>query len=684
MTLPSPLTRYLALVTLVGLLVLANLAPEGIDHLGEGTDVFWVLAGLVALGELLPLRVPRRDAEVTISTAFAFAVLVGFGLPVAALVMALSSAASDVVRRRSALRLAFNVGQYTLSLAAAAWVLGFFPDAVNAGNAAQFDAGTLALVLAAGVAFFLVNNTLPGIASALADHEPVLPHLREDVVFQASTAAVLLGLAPMVLVAAHDSLALVPLLFLPLAAIYVGGWQAALNDHGALHDPLTGLPNRALFRVRAEHAIRAREREKRASLAVMVMDLDRFKEVNDRLGHTAGDLLLQAIALRLRSIVRSDATVARLGGDEFAVVLPRVQGRAEAMTVAERMTGALADPFVLGGVTLETGGSTGVAFWPEHGEDVDSLIHSADVAMYQAKQAGDDYRSHEEGATRSAGRSERFGSELRRAIDRGDLELWFQPQIELPHRTPVAVEALVRWRHPDLGLLPPSEFMGFAETTGLIRPLSTWVLNTALDQARAWRRAGLELDVAVNLSVGDLLDTELPDQVMAALERAELSPSNLTLEITESSSFVESERAVDAARRLSASGVQISIDDFGSGYSSLGYLRRMPIDELKLDRSFVSDLRLEERDRTIIRSIAELAERLDLRLVAEGVEDELTLSQLAQLGCARVQGFHVAAPMLAPELERWLGSAPVESYGVTSMRSSAGGAIAVPVSDGAR
>jgi diguanylate cyclase (GGDEF)-like protein len=651
---PKPLYRYLAAVSVLGLGVLGIVLPAVIQALEAPRRFYLLFFLLVLLGELLPIKVPRRDAEITTSTTFAFATLLCFGLPAAAVAQATGSLITDVARRRSAWRSAFNVAQYTLSYAAAGMVLTALSDVPQASEI-PFGANDVPAMIAAAVAFFVVNNGLAGAASALADDAPVLLHLRDDLLFQASTAAVLLGLAPIVVVVAHFSVVLIPLMLLPLAAIYIGGWQAALNDHEALHDPRTGLPNRAYFRVLAEQAVRAREREA-GRLALMVLDLDRFKEINDGLGHRIGDELLREIGPRLGCTLSESCTVARLSGDEFAVLLPRVENPSEAVSVAERLTKALHSGFGIEGLDLEVGASIGIACWPEHGEDIDTLMRHADAAMYQAKQTRSGhaiYRSLHGSASRDP---LEMGAELRRAIQSGQLEVHYQPQVQLSSGNVIGVEALARWPHPLRGQVPPADFIPLAEATGLIRTLTMSVLDSALAQWRAWRSAGIDLELAVNLSAGDLLDGSLPAGVQKLLERWAVPPERLTLEVTESTVIADSRGGAEVLACLSALGVRLAIDDFGTGYSSMSYLRTLPVNEVKIDRSFVMALGADRRDRLIVSSVVDLAHRLGLRAVAEGAESARTLEELELIGCDLVQGYELARPLPGGEVEAWMES----------------------------
>jgi diguanylate cyclase (GGDEF)-like protein len=427
------------------------------------------------------------------------------------------------------------------------------------------------------------------------------------------------------------------------------------TQHQALHDSLTGLPNRALFRREVETALAAR-REAALPSAVLLMDLDRFKEVNDTLGHHNGDLLLQAVARRLQSTLRPGDVVARLGGDEFGILLVDAGDHHTIDSLAERMNEALAAPFLVQEMTLEVGASIGIATFPEDGDDVDTLIQRADVAMYVAKSTfrGHEFYSHDQD-TYSPTKLALLG-ELRTAIEDGQLSVAYQPKVEVGSGRIIGAEALVRWNHPRRGFVPPDEFIPVAEHTGLLRPLTMFVLESSLEQCARWRRAGFELDIAVNLSVRNLLDVELPNDVVRLLERFDLPPSALELEITESALLADPIRTNGVLQELHGIGVGISIDDFGTGYSSLSYLRRMPVDELKIDKSFVTDMALDENAALIVRSTIDLGRNLGLRVVAEGVETREVWEQLAALGCHVAQGYFFGRAVAAPQFLRQLAS----------------------------
>jgi diguanylate cyclase (GGDEF)-like protein len=415
-------------------------------------------------------------------------------------------------------------------------------------------------------------------------------------------------------------------------------------EHLANHDTLTGLPNRRLFGSRVEQALH--ERTGDAELAVLLIDLDRFKEINDTLGHASGDELLRSLATRLEEVRRPRDTIARLGGDEFGVLLPQTT-QAETLEVARRTREVIERPVTLSGIPVTVEASVGVARAPEHGDDVETLIQRADVAMYKAKERHAGVEVYDlETDSNDAGRLTLM-TELKGAIERGELFLAYQPKVSASDGAVRGVEALVRWHHPVRGVVPPTEFVPLAERTGLIKPLTRWVLEAALRQCRIWADEGLETAVAVNLTMIDLLDGTLPDEIAVLLEREQLPARCLELEITESTIMADPLHVSEVLGRLSMMGIKLAIDDFGTGYTSLGYLKRLPIDAIKIDRSFVIGMATERGDATIVRSVIDIGRNLGLEIVAEGVESKEIWDQLLRFGCHQVQGYYVARPLPA-------------------------------------
>jgi diguanylate cyclase (GGDEF)-like protein len=420
------------------------------------------------------------------------------------------------------------------------------------------------------------------------------------------------------------------------------------------HDPLTGLPNRGLFQRRAAAAIDAARREG-ASTAIVVADVDRFKEVNDTLGHHNGDALLRRLGDRLAAHVRPGDTVARLGGDEFGLVLPAVSEE-EIRALLARLSTVLEQEVLVGTLPLSAEASFGYAVAPADGTDVDTLLRRADVAMYLAKGSRTGQARYDSGRDHYDAGKLALVAELRRAIETGELVLHYQPKAELRTGRVCAVEALVRWQHPQRGLVPPDAFLPGAEQTGLIEPLTRWVLRTALDQVGAWGTEFAALSMAVNVSARNLARPDFADTVLAALERAEVTPDRLVIEITETALLADPEVAADVLTRLAAAGVRVSVDDFGQGQTSLGYLSTLPLHELKIDKSFVGDLPDNAGHAAIVRSVVELGHNLGLQVVAEGVETRAVVAVLASTGCDIAQGYLLARPMPPGELPAWLAA----------------------------
>jgi diguanylate cyclase (GGDEF)-like protein len=428
--------------------------------------------------------------------------------------------------------------------------------------------------------------------------------------------------------------------------------KAEENERLALHDVLTGLPNRALFHVSVSNAIASAKRDG-SGLAVMLMDLDRFKEVNDTLGHHHGDLLLQQVAWRLQEVLRESDIVARLGGDEFAILLFGLDDSLASVQAAKKVLHALERPFEINELTLDVGGSIGIAMYPENGADAETLLKQADVAMYLAKESHSGYELYT--SQRDAYSPDRLElvAELRGAIENGGCHFVYQPVVDLRDGRVAVFEALVRWHHPRHGFVPPDEFIPIAEHTGMIKPLTTLVLNAALRQCGLWALDGAIHKVSVNISARSLLDVYFPEEIAALLDRWNVPASLLQLEITESSIMADPERSRETVARLSDMGVGLSIDDFGTGYSSLSHLKGLPVREVKIDKSFVMNVADDREDSAIVRSIIELGHNLGLQVVAEGVESRAALDSLVEWGCDLAQGFYLSRPLDPDHLKKW-------------------------------
>jgi diguanylate cyclase (GGDEF)-like protein len=492
---------------------------------------------------------------------------------------------------------------------------------------------------------------------------PILQSVREFVLplmsAQLASGLLTLGAVAVALSAGSVGIALTGLVLLVFQYL-IGELLKSKQRGDELHrvattDELTGLANRARFRVYLDDKIDS-ARETDETFAVMLLDLDRFKEVNDTLGHHYGDEMLRDLGGRLAEVIGSDGLVARLGGDEFAILPAEATGDTEALAaIAQRVIRCVQEPVRVEEMTLEVGGSIGVARFPRDGDDPHSLLRSADVAMYAAKEAHAQYKIYAATLDRHSVRRLNVLSEFRNALDAGEIQVFYQPIMRMDGTRVHGAEGLVRWQHPELGLLPPSDFIPIVEQTELIGPLTSYVLERAVVNCARWRRAGHDLTVSVNLSVRNLLDPDLASRIGKLLTRHRLVPEALQLEITESMLMSDPDRSLITLTALSQLGVGLSVDDYGTGYSSLANLRRLPIDELKLDRSFVSPMVSDENDLIIVRSTINLGHDLGLKVVAEGVEDEATLARLAALGCDLAQGYHFAKPLPAPDFEAFIG-----------------------------
>lgn len=421
----------------------------------------------------------------------------------------------------------------------------------------------------------------------------------------------------------------------------------------AFHDSLTGLPNRILFMQHLHQAIEEAALDG-TSVAVMVMDLNDFKEINDTLGHQYGDRLLEQMGPRLQGVLRDGDLIARLGGDEFGLVLPRVRETGAAIEIASRLLSALDQPINLDGLAISVSASVGMAMYPQHSDQVEVLLRRADVAMYAAKEMHTGYEVYSPSKDRYSPRRLMLLSQVRPALENGEFVLHYQPKVDVSTNRVTGVEALIRWEHPEHGLIQPDQFIPLVERTLLMRSLTLYVLDEALRQWHSWARRGLDLCIAINLSARNLLDGELPDQVAQALRRWSVPAERLMLELTESSLMADSVRAATVLNKISALGVKLSVDDFGTGYSSFSHLKRLPINEIKVDRSFVTNMRNDPNDALIVRATIDVGRTLGLQVVAEGVEDRETWDMLAEMGCQLAQGYYMSRPLAGPELTDWL------------------------------
>ncbi|MET7878502.1 EAL domain-containing protein [Micromonospora profundi] len=862
---PGRVAPFTAFV--VGILAVAALTAAGPlatlpGELSELPVAFWTMAALAVLCDARPFVPPgrRQSSAVFPSTCFTFAILLGWGLGPAVAVQALGVVVSGWRMRHAAWRTAFNVGQYACALAAAYGIIQLGPGTIFGGGHLHWP--DVAALGGAMVAWFLVNYGLVSCAVRLRFGDRWWPTVRQGLGFELLSTGSLLLLAPVLVAAARLSAALIPLVLVPLFAVYRMARLTVEQQHLAASDPLTGLPNRkALLTEVAEqvhlHAERTARGEPGGHLALLLIDLDRFKNVNDALGHAVGDRLLVEVSARLTDVDPRPQMIARLGGDEFAIVMTGLTDVGQARDLADRVVRALAEPVPLDGLPLDVGGSIGIALFPEHGEDFATLMRHADVAMYDAKHRNDtvavyapesDHNSAERlglladlrrvlesgpsagepldaappeqrdpldnasratspeqgvppghgtsagqgdgdsggvesvGSERTAGvppvapaevrggdgaalptgaeaaphpatapviaeapstggrwwgrrrraagaelahadelikqiatsadpirgrnaratvngarpgpsRDRRAGVQGRRspnagagpaprvdsawrdsgpgstdqsfgssgwahdgeqADDAGEITMYYQPQIAIATGEVVGVEALLRWRHPRRGMVDPEELIRVAEQSAVMRLLTRRVVDDVVEQLAKWSAAGIGLRAALNVSVRDLHTGEIADQIADRLARYGVPAERLQLEITEGALMADPRRVLATISRLHRIGVAIALDDFGTGYSSLQHLRRLPLSEVKVDRSFVLGMADDPDDAAIVRSMIELAGALGLRVVAEGVEDERTWRMLHAAGCDAAQGWFYARPMPAEELINWL------------------------------
>ncbi|MCG8633852.1 MAG: bifunctional diguanylate cyclase/phosphodiesterase [Desulfobacterales bacterium] len=423
--------------------------------------------------------------------------------------------------------------------------------------------------------------------------------------------------------------------------------------HEATHDAVTDLPNRILLRDRLEQSLQAAIRHK-TMIGLLIIDIDNFKDINDTLGHFSGDRLLKQVVSRLKGMVRKSDTIARVGPDEFAILLNMVEGADGIILVIEKVQKLFLKPFPLETLKLEVQVSIGATIFPEHGSDVDTILQRTDLALYAAKKDSKKYTIYSPDLDNRSPHRLTLMGELRQAIEKNELLLHFQPQIDLNTNEISGVEALVRWQHPKHGFMLPDEFIPMAERTGLIKPLSVWVLNEALCAAEKWHSQNLKLSIAVNISPTTFLDAELPNMIIGMLSLYEVPAEYIIFEITEGTMIKDPALALEIMKRLTDMGIRISIDDFGTGYSSLAYLKKLPATEVKIDRSFVMDMLNSENDAVIVRSIIDLGHNLSLNVVAEGVENQETVNRIKKQGCDVFQGYHLSKPINNEEFLTWL------------------------------
>ncbi|WP_431942196.1 putative bifunctional diguanylate cyclase/phosphodiesterase [Micromonospora marina] len=806
----GPFFGFVGAIGVVALVVSAGPLVALADRWSELPAAFWTMAALAVACDARPFVPPgrRQTSAVFPSTCFTFAILLGWGFGPAVAVQAVAVAVSGWRLGYAPWRTGFNAAQYAWALAAAYAVTRLGPGELFGGGRLHWT--DVVAVGGATLAWFVVNYGLVSSAVRLRFGDRWWPSVRSGLAYELLATGSLLLLAPVLVAAARASAALIPLVLVPLFAVYRMARLSAEREQLADVDPLTGLPNRkALLTEVAEqvhlHGDRAARGAPDAHLALLLLDLDRFKHVNDALGHAVGDRLLVEVSARLMGAVGAGDMVARLGGDEFAIVVPRLTDIDQARERADRVVAALAEPVPLDGLPLDVGGAIGIALYPDHGEDFATLMRHADVAMYDAKHRNDtvavyapesDHNSAErlslladlrrvlesgpsaqggetvgvrggdgaaleaalpvradrparnlrparDGGRRSGDRPNRWLRRRRERVEErrdddlieriltgadpirghaarggaagpvvaaplvvgggepvadagigreadtghgaeaavstgasgvvgptpdgsttsepdeqaghpGEITMYYQPQIAIATGEVVGVEALLRWRHPRRGMVDPGELIQVAEQSAVMRLLTRRVVDDVVEQLAKWSAAGLTLRAALNVSVRDLHTGEIADQIADRLTRYGVPPERLQVEITEGALMADPRRVLASITQLHRIGVGIALDDFGTGYSSLQHLRRLPLSEVKVDRSFVLGMADDPDDAAIVRSTIELAGALGLRVVAEGVEDERTWRMLHAAGCDVAQGWFHARPMPAEDLVAWL------------------------------
>ena len=664
----SPQRRGAAVTAIAAMLCVAGLWAASPRTFAQLPAAYWVMALLAVLVDARPYVVPGRRASSVIlpSICFTFAMTLAWGLGPALAAQLVAVVVAGARMRQPARRTLHLALQHVAALGAASVVIGLVD--IRLGDAAGWT-DALLTVAAAG-AWIGARYGFAALAArwSATRHRPRRPR-RFGVELLATAALLLLG--PVVLAAAQMGVALLPLVLLALHAVHRLVRSAGEHERAARLDPLTGLPNRRVLQAAvADRVARRGPRGPERQLALLLLDLDRFRNVNDALGHAFGDRMLIEVAHRLAGAVPRHDLVVRLGGDEFAVLATRVDGPAGARRIAAHLAAVLDRSIELDGLPIDVSASIGIAVQPERSAEGEVLLRQAEVAMYDAKQRGDQVAVYAPDAAHHSPDRLTLLADLRRALQddpatdpaAAGIALFYQPQVEIDSGDVVGVEALLRWRHPERGMIDPEEVIRVAEQTVVMRMLTGRVLHDVIAQLGRWRAAGRPVRAAVNVSARDLhggdaggdSGGDIADRIDGLLRRYGVPADLLQLEITESALMADPNRVLATITRLDRMGVAISLDDFGTGYSSLQHLRRLPLAEVKIDRSFVLGMTTDPDDAAIVRSVIDLAGALGLRVVAEGVEDERTWRLLHQAGCHTAQGWFHARPMPAAELTSWL------------------------------
>ena len=644
----------MAVVTILGLAAIATVAVATPWHATYAKVIVWPAAFLAVAaiaGEVKPLVVSTHSKERTLSTSAPFVLaLVAFaGVGIAVLVQAVASLADDAHQRRELKKSLFNTAQYALSVLSAGAAYTALAGHPLFGAPRPVEPRDILPLLAGGLAMFGVNWFLVAGVVSLSSGQRLRSVLRADARDFLVTNAVLLSAGGIAALVASDGVGALALLGAPVIATHLFVAATARHAHDATHDSLTGLGNRGQADYSLTRAIDSARKASADGPGLVLIDLDRFKDFNDTLGHTVGDRILREVATRLSAAAPEGSSVHRIGGDEFAVVVPG--NLSAARRAALDLLSSFDWPVPVEGLALLVRASIGVVVAPVHGEDAETLMKNADIALYHAKIDRDTISIYSPDYDVNTVERLQLLADLRDALDQKALHVVYQPQVDLDTGRTVGVEALVRWNHPTRGAIGPDEFVPLAENSGLIYPLTSFVLDTALRQLAQWRGAGHDLRMAVNLSARHLSDLALPDLVAGTAAIHEVPPSALVLEVTETGILSDPSRTDVVVQSLRSRGVAISIDDYGTGNASLGYLKRLEIDELKIDRSFVSNIGTDRHDLIIVRSTLGLALSLGLRVVAEGIEDEQTTTVLREFGAVIGQGFHLGRPVEPEEIK---------------------------------
>jgi diguanylate cyclase (GGDEF)-like protein len=662
-TTAAPAARYRpALLAYISVVVGAFVALEVFLVRGAATlrptniGAFSLFTGLAVLAGLRPLSWlgPSKKCEISTSWTFLLCLFLSAPIPTAAAAMFCISLLNFAVRRRPILLSFFNaaVGSLALMISSiAVATAGSWPTPYNASG--SVDQRWVVGAIAVGSLGNLLDLLIASIGAALRLRVSCLRFLRNAFANIMATDAMPIGLAPAFILVTRSSWLAGTLLTLTVGALYKTTETALNQRHEATHDLLTSLSNRRSFHDQAAVAIAVASRRQH-TLFILQLSIDGFKSLNDRLGRAVGDDVLQKVSERLHDDRRAGDLVARLDANDFAILLPGPCTADEARAVADRITERLQTPLELAGVPLKTTVSIGMAEFPAHGEDIDTLLSKADMALYRAKKANNGPVLYIDDHSRTGPSRMMLAGEIQEAMRRGEFFLAYQPKLDLHSGAFIGVEALVRWLHPERGILYPDAFIPTAEQTDLMQELTEYVIDRALQQCALWHDEGLYVTMAVNVSARNLHNHDFVDMVSALLTRHKINPMWLELELTENTVMVDPERTALVLQELRTLGVQISLDDFGTGFSSLANLRNLPIDRVKIDKTFVFGMLHSPKDESIVRSIIDLATNLGIGTVAEGVESQDVLDRLALLNCEAAQGYFIAKPISAIEIRNML------------------------------